>query len=250
MIILKSMAEIEVMADANKIVGEVLQLLREQVKAGMTTDDLDQIANEAIKKRGGIPTFIGYRGYPKSLCTSVNEEVVHAIPGSRVLNEGDIIGIDCGVTYKGFVGDSAITVGVGEISAAAQQLIRVTEESLYLGIEKIVEGNRIGDIGAAVQAHAEKFGYSIVTDFVGHGIGRQMHEEPQVPNYGKPGTGPRIKVGMVLAVEPMVNQGTAAVEVLGDDWTVVTKDRKLSAHFEHSIACTSQGPRILSKLGA
>ncbi|EKD42576.1 MAG: hypothetical protein ACD_73C00099G0003 [uncultured bacterium] len=248
MIILKSQDEIEKMAKANRIVAEVLQVLKVTVAPGMTTDDLDKIAHEKILKRGGIPTFIGYRGYPKSLCTSVNEEVVHSIPGNRVLNEGDIIGIDCGVTCEGFVGDSAITVGVGVISEEAQKLIQVTRESLYLGIEKIVAGNRIGDIGYAVQKHAESHGFSIVKDFVGHGIGRQMHEEPQVPNYGVPGSGPRIKVGMVLAVEPMVNVGTYEVEVLADNWTVVTKDRKLSAHFEHSIACTPDGPRILSKL--
>ncbi len=248
MIILKSPEEIEYLAAANQVVGEVLALLKEQVKAGMTTDDLDRLANEGIRKRGAIPTFIGYRGYPKSLCTSINEEVVHGIPGSKRLNEGDIIGIDCGATYKGFVGDSAVTVAIGKVSDEASRLIRVTEECLNLGIEQIRAGNRIGDIGHAVQVHAESHGYAVVRDFVGHGIGRQMHEEPQVPNYGKPGTGPRIKVGMVLAVEPMINQGTYEVEVLADQWTVVTKDRQLSAHFEHSIACTENGPRVLSRV--
>ncbi|MBX7148374.1 type I methionyl aminopeptidase [bacterium] len=248
MIILKSPDEIEKMAKANRIVATVLLKLKEMVSPGITTDDLDKVANETIKKMGGIPTFVGYRGYPKSLCTSVNEEVVHGIPGKKVLNEGDIIGIDCGATYEGFVGDSAVTVGVGKVSAEAQKLMDVTRVSLDLGIEQVVAGNRIGDIGHAVQQYAEAHGYSVVRDFVGHGIGRQMHEEPQVPNYGEKGTGPRIKVGMVLAIEPMINMGVAEVEVLKDDWTVVTKDRKWSAHFEHSIACTEKGPWILSKI--
>ncbi len=248
MIILKSYDEIETMAKANRIVAEVLAILAEQVSAGMTTDDLNRIADEHIRKKGGIPTFIGYRGYPKALCTSINEQVVHGIPGLQVLKDGDIIGIDCGVTFGGFVGDSAVTVGVGKISDEDAKLIQVTKESLYLGIQKVVAGGRIGDIGDAVGSYAESYGYSVVKDFVGHGIGRQMHEEPQVPNYGAPGTGPRIKVGMVLAIEPMINRGGAEVEVLGDQWTVVTKDRSNSAHFEHSIACTPEGPRILSQI--
>ncbi|MDO8519974.1 MAG: type I methionyl aminopeptidase [Deltaproteobacteria bacterium] len=249
MIILKSPDEIEKMRRANQIVAQVLLKLKESVAPGITTDDLDRIAEEKIRKMGGIPTFIGYRGYPKSLCTSVNEEVVHGIPGKKVLKEGDIIGLDCGVTLDGFVGDSAITVGVGKVSGEAQKLMRVTEESLKLAIEMVREGNRIGDIGHAVSTHAISHGYSVVRDFVGHGIGRMMHEEPQVPNYGKPGMGPRIKVGMVVAIEPMINIGTHEVEVLADKWTVVTKDKKLSAHFEHSIACTEKGPVVLSERG-
>lgn len=248
MIILKSPDEIEKMAKANQIVAQVLLKLKEVVAPGMTTNDLDKMAEEIIRRAGGIPTFIGYRGYPKSLCTSINEEVVHGIPSDRTLLEGDIVGIDCGVTYEGFVGDSAVTVPVGKISPEAEKLLQVTKESLDKGIEMVVEGNRIGDIGYAVQSYAESHGYSVVRDFVGHGIGRRMHEEPQVPNFGKKGTGPRIKVGMVLAIEPMVNKGTWEVQVLEDKWTVVTKDRQLSAHFEHSIACTDKGPRVLSQI--
>lgn len=248
MIILKSPEEIEKMAKANQIVAQVLLKLKEVVAPGMTTNDLDKMAEKIIRKAGGIPTFIGYRGFPKSLCTSINEEVVHGIPSNRTLLEGDIVGIDCGVTYEGFVGDSAVTVPVGKISPEAEKLLQVTKESLDKGIEMVVEGNRIGDIGYAVQSYAESHGYSVVRDFVGHGIGRRMHEEPQVPNFGKKGTGPRIKVGMVLAIEPMVNKGTWEVQVLEDKWTVVTKDRQLSAHFEHSIACTDKGPRVLSQI--
>lgn len=237
------------MRRSNQIVAQVLLKLKEIVAPGMTTDDLDKIAEEKIRKMGGIPTFIGYRGFPKSICTSVNEEVVHGIPGRKILKEGDIIGIDCGVTLDGFVGDSAITVPVGKVSAEAIKLMQVTDECLQKGIDCVREGMRIGDIGFAVATYAEGHGYSVVRDFVGHGIGRQMHEEPQVPNYGKPGMGPRIKIGMVLAIEPMVNVGTHDVEVLKDGWTVVTKDRKLSAHFEHSIACTENGPVVLSSRG-
>lgn len=248
MIILKTPDEIQKMTKANRIVGEVLLQLREVIKPGITTDDLDKLANEWIRQKGGIPTFIGYKGYPKSLCTSVNEEVVHGIPGNKILKEGDIIGMDCGVTCDGYVGDSAVTVGVGKISDEAQRLLTVTSESLNKALELVVDGNRIGDLGYAVQTHAESHGYSIVTDFVGHGIGRRMHEDPQVPNYGQKGNGPRIKVGMVLAIEPMVNVGTHEVKVLKDGWTVITMDGKLSAHFEHSVACTPQGPLVLSRI--
>lgn len=247
MIILKSKDEIEKMARANRIVADVLSRLKEMVAPGITTDDLNRVANEVIRKRGGIPTFIGYHGYPKALCTSVNEEVVHGIPGGKELKEGDIIGLDCGVTYEGFVGDSALTVPVGKIAPDVCKLLRITRECLEKAIEKIAIGNRIGDLGATIQAHAEAHGYSVVRDFVGHGIGRQMHEEPQVPNYGTAGTGSRIKAGMVLAIEPMVNMGAHDVEVLGDKWTVITKDRRWSAHFEHSIAATEEGPRVLSR---
>lgn len=246
MIILKSEDEIQLMAKANRIVAQVLCKMKEVIADGMTTNDLDRIAEELIRAKGGIPTFIGYHGYPKSLCISVNEEVVHGIPGKRIIKNGDIVGIDCGVTYQGYVGDSAITIGVGKVTEAATRLMKVTDETLQLAIAQVVDGNRIGDIGYAVQSHAEKNGYTVVRDFVGHGIGTHMHEEPQVPNYGKKGTGPRIKVGMVVAIEPMVNEGTEEVEVLADGWTVVTKDRKLSAHFEHSIACTPKGPVVLS----
>lgn len=248
MIILKSSDEIEIMAQANRIVAEVLAMMTGIVRPGVTTDDLNEAAHQHIVNRGGVPTFIGYRGYPKALCTSVNEQVVHGIPSGQVLQAGDIVGVDCGVTYQGFVGDSAVTLPVGKISDEAQLLIDTTRECLMLGIEQVVEGRRIGDIGYAIQTHAEARGYSIVRDFVGHGIGRQMHEEPQVTNYGTPGTGPRIKNGMVFAIEPMLNCGTFEVQVLDDQWTVVTKDGRLSAHFEHSVACTPNGPRILSLL--
>ena len=211
MITLKSRDEIEKMRRANQIVAQVLLKLKEVVAPGITTDDLDKIAEEKIRKMGGTPTFIGYRGYPKSICASVNEEVVHGIPGRKVLKEGDIIGLDCGVTLDGFVGDSAITVAVGKVSDEAAKLMKITDECLALGIEQVRDGRRIGDIGHAVASHAEGEGYSVVRDFVGHGIGRVMHEEPQVPNYGKPGMGPRIKVGLVVAIEPMINIGTFEV---------------------------------------
>lgn len=249
MIILKSPEEIEKMAAASRIVANILVRLGEELKPGITTDDLDRLAHELILKNGAIPTFVGYRGYPKSLCTSVNEEVVHGIPGARVLREGDIIGIDLGVTYGGFVGDSAVTLPVGKVSEAAARLMQVTKASLDLGIAQVRPGMRLGDIGHAVQTHAEAYGYSVVRDFVGHGIGRQMHEEPQVPNYGKPGSGPRIKEGLVLAIEPMINAGTSEVRVLDDNWTVVTADGRLSAHFEHTVAATAQGPRVLTLPG-
>jgi len=248
MIILKSNAEIEKMYAANQIVAEVLAYLAEKIMPDMTTDDLNRIADEMIRKKGGTPTFIGYRGYPKALCTSINEEVVHGIPGKRVLLDGDMIGVDCGVTYQGYVGDSARTFAVGSVDAETAQLMRVTKECLDRAIQRVQVGNRIGDIGQVVQAHAESYGYTVVRDFVGHGVGRSLHEEPQVPNYGKSGEGARIKAGLVLAIEPMINMGSAEVEVLADGWTVVTKDRKRSAHYEHSIACTVDGPRVLSLL--
>lgn len=248
MIILKSREEIEKMARANRVVAEVLLKLKEIVAPGISTLDLDRIAEEMIRQKGGIPTFIGYRGYPKAICTSVNEEVVHGIPSSRILCEGDIVGLDCGVTLDGFVGDSAMTIPVGSVSEESQRLMRVASECLEKGIDEVVEGRRIGDIGAAIQGHAESNSFSVVRDFVGHGIGRQMHEEPQVFNFGRRGTGARIKVGMVLAIEPMLNMGSWEVEVLEDKWTVRTKDKMLSAHFEHSVACTDKGPWVLSRI--
>ena len=249
MIILKTPEEIEVMAQASRVVAETLVLLRKEVRAGVTTDDLDRIAEEAIRARGAVPAFKGYRGYPKTLCASVNEQVVHGIPSKRKLREGDIIGLDLGAIVGGFYGDSAVTVAVGGTSEATAELVRVTEEALYLGIEQAVVGNRLTDISNAVQRHVEAAGYSVVTEFVGHGIGRQLHEEPQVPNYGKPGQGPRLQPGMVLAIEPMVNMGGSAVKVLDDRWTAVTADGSFSAHFEHTIAIQPVGPaRILSQL--
>lgn len=250
MIILKTADEIEIMARASKVVAETIQALKREVRPGITTEDLDRMAEEFIRSRGGIPAFKGYRSYPKTLCASVNEQVVHGIPSKqRVLKDGDIIGLDLGAIVEGFYGDSAVTVPVGKVPPKVAELLRVTEEALYKGIEQAVVGNRLSDISHAVQRHAEAAGFSVVTDFVGHGIGRQLHEEPQVPNYGRPGQGPRLQVGMVLAIEPMVNMGHSAVRILDDQWTAVTKDGSLSAHFEHTIAIQPEGPaRILSRL--
>ncbi len=247
MIILKTPEEIQTMTKASSLVADTLRSLVPRIKPGVTTEELDQFAEDFIRSRGGIPAFKGYRSYPKTLCTSVNEEVVHGIPSRRVLKEGDIIGLDLGAIVDGFYGDSALTVAVGLIPPKVAELLKVTEEALYKGIEKAVVGNRLSDISHAIQNHAEAAGFSIVTDFVGHGIGRQLHEEPQVPNYGKPGQGPRLQVGRVLAIEPMVTMGDAAVRVLEDQWTAVTRDGSLAAHFEHTIAIQEEGPpRILT----
>jgi len=249
---LKSPREIEIMRRANVIVAEVLQELKQQVAPGVTTLELDAIAEEMTLKRQAIPAFKGYnvagRIYPRCLCASVNEEIVHGIPNNRVLREGDIIGLDYGVIFEGFYGDSAVTVGVGKVSAEAQRLMEVTEQSLYQGIEQLHDGKRLGDLGAAVQKVAESAGYSVVRAFVGHGIGKRLHEEPPVPNYGEPDRGLRLKEGMVLAIEPMVNVGTYEVEIKEDGWTAVTKDGSLAAHFEHSVAITKNGPYILSRI--
>lgn len=249
MIVLKTPEEVAVMARASKVVAEVLQILRQMVRPGVTTDELDKLAESEIRLRGAQPAFKGYRGYPKTLCASVNEQVVHGIPSKRVLKEGDIVGLDLGAIVGGFYGDSAVTVPVGPIADKTAALVRVTEEALALGIEQAVVGNRLSDISHAVQRHVEAAGYSVVTEFVGHGIGRQLHEEPQVPNYGRPGQGPRLTPGMVLAIEPMVNMGGASVKVLEDRWTAVTADGSLSAHFEHTIAIQQTGPAlVLSRL--
>lgn len=249
MIILKTPDEIEVMAKASRVVAETLEVLKKAVRAGVTTDELDAIAEAAILSRGAKPAFKGYRNYPKTLCASVNEQVVHGIPSKRKLKEGDIIGLDLGAIVDGFYGDSAVTVTIGEVTDKTSKLVQVTEEALTVGIEQAVVGRRLSDISHAIQRHVEAAGYSVVTEFVGHGIGRQLHEEPQVPNYGKPGQGPRLQYGMVLAIEPMVNMGGSAVRVLDDRWTAVTADGSLSAHFEHTIAIQASGPaRILSQL--
>jgi methionyl aminopeptidase len=249
MIILKTPDEIAVMAKASRVVAEALLVLKDAVKPGVTTDELDRLAESEIRARGAMPAFKGYRNYPKTLCASVNEQVVHGIPSKRVLKEGDIVGLDLGAIVGGFYGDSAVTVGVGRIDEKTATLVRVTEESLSLAIEQAQVGNRLSDISHAVQRHVEAAGYSVVTEFVGHGIGRQLHEEPQVPNYGKPGQGPRLQSGMVLAIEPMVNMGGSAVRVLDDRWTAVTVDGSLSAHFENTIAIQPSGPAIvLSRL--
>ncbi len=248
MIILKSEREISYLRDAGQIVAETLAEVKKAVKPGVTTLELDHIAEKYIRGRGAIPAFKGYHGFPGTICASVNEEVVHGIPGPRKLKSGDNISIDVGAVINGYNGDAAITVPIGEVDAEVQKLLQVTEESLFKGIEKAVAGNRLSDISHAVEAHCNQFGFGVVRDYVGHGIGRNMHEDPQVPNYGPPGRGPRLKSGMTLAIEPMVNLGTHEVKTLADDWTVVTRDGKRSAHFEHTIAITDGQPEILTKL--
>jgi len=249
---LKSLREIEIMRRANVIVAEVLQDLKLRVAPDVTTLELDTIAEELTLKKKAIPAFKGYsvggRIYPRCLCASINDEIVHGIPSNRALRDGDIIGLDYGVIYDGFYGDSAITVGVGKVSDEAQRLMDVTEQCLYRGIQELHEGKRLGDLGAAVQRLAESAGFSVVRAFVGHGIGKKLHEEPPVPNYGEPDRGLRLKEGMVLAIEPMVNVGSYEVEIKEDGWTAVTKDGSLAAHFEHSVAITKDGPYILSQL--
>jgi methionyl aminopeptidase len=245
----KSPAELDRMGAACRLVAEILGELRGLVAAGVTTADLDAHAERRVRAAGGVPAFKGYHGFPATLCTSVNDEVIHGIPGPRALADGDVVSIDLGVVLDGFYGDAAITVPVGAIGEPAAELLRVTEESLHRGIEQAVVGARVSDIGAAVQRHVEAHGYSVVREFVGHGVGRALHEEPQVPNYGPAGRGPRLTEGMTLAIEPMVAMGKAAVKVLGDGWTAVTKDRSLAAHYEHTIAVTADGPRIMTVAG-
>lgn len=247
MIILKSRAEIDKLRRSNLIASEVLDCLAEKVVPGVTTGELDKIAEDLILSKKAKPAFKGYRGYKHTLCTSVNEEVVHGIPSRRELKEGDIIGVDCGVLIDGFYGDIAKTFKVGKVTVDAERLLKVTEEALYVGIDKSRVGNRLYDISAAVQAHVEAAGFSVVRDFVGHGVGTSLHEDPQIPNFGEPGTGIKLRPGMVFALEPMVNIGDWKVKVLGDKWTVVTEDGSLSAHFEHTLAVTESGPVILSK---
>ena len=246
MIILKSPEEIQKMGETSAIVAEVLARLSEKVKPGVTTSELNEYAEVTAHKRGAKPAFKGYGGFPFALCTSLNSEVVHGFPSDRPLEEGDIISLDYGVYYNGYYGDSAITVAVGRISASAARLMKVTEEALYKGIEKAREGNRLGDISFAVQSCVEKAGFSVVRDYVGHGIGKDLHEDPPVPNFGVRGRGVKLRAGMVMAIEPMVNEGSYVVGVKPDGWTVVTDDGSLSAHFEHTIAVTEDGPVILS----
>lgn len=247
MIILKTNAEIEKMRVAGRVVADALTMLTESIVPDRTTTgDLDRLADEFLAIRGAVPSFKGYRGYPATVCVAVNEEVVHGIPGSRVLKSGDIIGIDLGAVVDGFQGDSAVTVAVGQISAEAERLLRIGRESLFAGIRQARIGNRLTDISSAIQQYAESHGYSVVRDLVGHGIGRDMHEDPQVPNFGRPGRGPRLEAGMTLAIEPMVNIGGHQVEGLPDRWTIVTRDRSLSAHWEHTVAVTKSGPDILT----
>lgn len=248
MIYLKTDLEISKIKKSSQIVALGLEKIKRQIKPGTTLLELDKIAEEHANSCGAKPAFKGYHAYPASLCTSVNDVVVHGIPSNYALKEGDIIGIDYGVFLDGFYGDAAMTVAVGEVSDSAKKLIAVTKESLLLGISEAKPGNRLGDIGFAVQAHAESFGFSVVRNFVGHGIGKKLHEDPQIPNYGTRGKGIKIEVGMVLAIEPMVNAGHYETTVLDDGWTAVTRDHSLSAHYEHTIAITKEGPVILSLL--
>ena len=246
MIVCKSPSEIEKMRAANALVAGVLAELAAMVAPGVTTRDLDEVAERLVREGGAEPAFKGYRGYPATLCASVNEQVVHGIPSSRRLVDGDILSLDMGVKLNGFFGDSAVTVPVGHITEDAQRLLTVTQEALEHGIAQVRVGNRISDIGHAIQLHVESHGFSVVREFVGHGIGAALHEEPQIANYGEPGRGPRMAEGMVLAIEPMVNMGRPAVKVLADGWTAVTRDGSMSAHFEHTVAVTRQGPLILT----
>lgn len=246
MIKYKTFEEIELIRDSALIVSKTLALVGKQIKPGITTLELDKMAEEFIRNHGGEPGFLGYQGFPNSLCISVNEQVVHGIPNKKPLKEGDVVSIDCGVKKNGYFGDHAYTFTVGEVSKRTRKLIDVTKECLYLGIDQAVSGNKIGDISLAVQQHAEKHGFGVVRELVGHGLGQNMHEDPQVPNFGKKGTGSLIKDGMVLAIEPMINMGKAKIKQLSDGWTVVTADRKPSAHFEHNIAVRNGKPEILS----
>ena len=248
MINIRSLREIEQLRKANAIVAEVFQRLKGEITPGITTRELDQIAEDYIRSRGAVPAFKGYRGFPATLCISINEEVVHGIPGQRRLKEGEIVSIDVGVNLAGYFGDAAMTLPVGEVDQEAKRLLEVTEKALYIGIEEAKTGNRLFDISFAIQRWVESHGFSVVRDFVGHGIGKSLHEEPQIPNFGSPHQGPRLEKGMVFALEPMVNEGTYEIRILSDAWTVVTADGKRSAHFEHTIAIADGEAEILSDL--
>jgi methionyl aminopeptidase len=248
MIILKSQEEIEKIALSCRIVAKTLDYLRDKVNPGITTKEIERLAEDFIRANNAMPAFKGYKGYPASICASVNNEVIHGIPSNRVLEEGDILGIDLGVYKDGFYGDAAYTFPVGKIDSEVERLLRVTEESLNMGIEKAREDKRVSDISHSIQKHVETNGFSVVRAFVGHGIGRNLHEDPQIPNFGSPGRGPRLRSGMTLAIEPMVNEGGHEVVVIDDGWTAITLDGKLSAHFEHTILVTSDKPRILTKI--
>jgi len=253
MIVRKSRAEIEMMRRAGQVVADVHKMLRDIVVPGVTTRELDARAETLIRRAGALPTFKGYKVgrevFPATLCVSINHEIVHGIPSDRVLEEGDVLSVDCGATLDGFVGDSAVTLPVGEISEEVSLLLERTRGCLYEGIRSSIPGNRIGDIGHAVESYVAPFGYGVVEDFCGHGVGRRLHEEPQVPNYGIPGTGRRLKAGWCIAIEPMINLGTHETRMLDDGWTVVTADGSISAHFEHSVAITDDGPIILTSRG-
>ncbi len=249
MITLKSKREIETMRAASRIVTGILEELRAACKPGVTTLELDRISEESTRRHGAKPAFKGYRGFPRSLCASINEEVVHGIPGNRELKEGDIVGLDFGVIVDGYFGDAAITVPIGQVAPEVTKLLRITEECLYRGIEQMTPGNHLADISQAIQKHAESHGFSVVKEFGGHGIGRRLHEDPMVLNYVVDSRGIKLRPGLVLAIEPMINMGGDAVKILRDGWTVVTIDGRPSAHFEHTIAVTDNGPDILSKIG-
>ena len=244
-VILKTQGELELMHSANAIVQDVLEAIGERIAPGVTTGELDRLASDIIRKAGGVAAFLNYKGFPATLCTAVNDVIVHGFPDQTPLKGGDIVGIDCGVMYKGYFGDAARTFAVGEISENALRLLRVTRESLALGVQQMKPNGRLSDVGHAVQQHVEKNGFSVVRQFVGHGVGTSLHEEPQVPNYGRPGKGLRLRPGLVLAIEPMVNAGGPAVRMDKDGWTARTKDGTLSAHFEYSVAVTEHGPRVL-----
>ena len=249
MIVLKSEKEIASIRKSCRIVAQVLGDLRSMIEPGITTRDLDTFAEKRAREMGAIPAFKGYRGYPASLCASINEEIIHGIPSSRKLQDGDILGLDFGVVYDGYYGDAAVTYPVGEISLEATRLIEAAEKAFFEGYEKVQEGNRISDISHAIQSSVEAQGFSVIRAFVGHGIGISLHEEPQIPNFGPPGQGPKIKKGLVLAIEPMIAAGDWKIEIKDDNWTAVTKDKSLSAHYEHTVALTQQGAEILSMRG-
>jgi methionyl aminopeptidase len=248
MILLKSLQEIAKMEVANRIVAEILEGVKEKVQPGIETRELDELAEEMCRKHRVKPAFKGYRGYPRSLCVSVNEEVVHGIPGPRCLKAGDVVSLDFGVKYEGYYGDAAITVGVGDVGEKARALIAATEESLYAGIAKVKAGQRLSDISHAVQTVVEGAGFGVIREFVGHGIGRSLHEDPQIPNFGPPDRGPTLQVGMTFAIEPMTSMGSWQVRILQDGWTAITQDGSCAAHFEHSVALTENGVLILSRL--
>lgn len=246
MIVLRSEEEIDCIRSAGKIISETFVTLKGHIRAGIKTKELDRIAREEILRLNGFPAFKGYKGYPGNICTSINEEVVHGIPSERKLKDGDILSVDIGVKFRNFFADAAMTFGVGPVSEHAERLMSVTKESLNRGIKNAVCGNRLSDISAEIQRYVEANGFSVVRSFVGHGIGTKIHEEPEIPNYGRPGVGPRLEPGMVLAIEPMINLGTFEVEVLEDGWTAVTKDRKLSAHYEHTIVIREGEAEVLT----